>query len=143
MIEEQEMIAIEKRDLVETVVALRSKGYRLVQICATNLPDRYEINYSFDKDRRFRNLKITILPGETVPSVSLLYGNAFFYENEIHDLFGISVENIDVDYHGTLYQVRIPTPFGVKPSEPQDAVGGSGGGAPEAVPETRGEDRND
>ena len=119
MIEAQEMVTIERRDLMEMVVALRSSGYRLVQICSTTLADSYEMNYSFDKDRQFRNLRFTVPPGETVPSISLLYGNAFFYENEIHDLFGITIENMIPDYHGTLYQVRTPSPFGLKTPSPQ------------------------
>ena len=99
---------------METVASLRSSGYRLVQICSTTLADRYEMNYSFDKDRQFRNLRFTVLPGETVPSISLIYGNAFLYENEIHDLFGITIEHMTIDYHGTLYQTRIPAPFAVQ-----------------------------
>ena len=123
MIEEQEMVTIEKRDLMEMVVALRSSGHRLVQICSTTLVDSYEMNYSFDKDRQFKNLRFTIPPGETVPSISLLYGNAFFYENEIHDLFGITIENMIPDFHGTLYQVRTPAPFGLKAPSPQEKAG--------------------
>ncbi len=129
MIEQQEMVGIEKRDLVEMVASLRSSGHRLVQICATTLADRYEINYSFDKDRRFRNLKFTVLPGEAIPSISLIYGNAFLYENEIHDLFGITVEHMTTDFRGTLYMTRIPAPFAVKVPEPQE--GGSGAEAEE------------
>jgi ech hydrogenase subunit D len=127
MIEQQEMIAIEKRDLVETVASLRSSGWRLVQICPTTLAGHYEMNYSFDKDRQFRNLRFTLGPGETVPSISLIYGNAFLYENEIHDLFGIKIENITVDYHGTLYQTRMPYPFGLKREKPAGESGGAQG----------------
>jgi len=125
MIEEQEMVGIEKRDLVEMIAALRSSGHRLVQICATTLADCYEMNYSFDKERKFKNLRFTVRPGETVPSISLLYGSAFLYENEIHDLFGITIEHIVPDFHGTLYQTRIPAPFSVQPSEPKDSAGGA------------------
>jgi ech hydrogenase subunit D len=139
MIEDQEMVTIERRDLMEMVVALRSSGYRLVQICSTTLADSYEMNYSFDKDRQFKNLRFTIPPGETVPSISLLYGNAFFYENEIHDLFGITIENIIPDYHGTLYQVRTPFPFGIKTPSPQDSVDNSSAAGSEAP----GEDGNE
>jgi ech hydrogenase subunit D len=139
MIEAQEMVTIERRDLMEMVVALRSSGYRLVQICSTTLADSYEMNYSFDKDRQFKNLRFTIPPGETVPSISLLYGNAFFYENEIHDLFGIAIENMNPDYHGTLYQVRTPAPFGLKTPSPQE----SADNAPDAGRETPGEDVNE
>ncbi len=114
MIEQQEMLTIEKNNLVETVAALRSSGWRLVQICATTLSDRYEMNYSFDKDRQFRNLRFTAGQGEPVPSIGLIYGSAFLYENEIHDLFGIAIENMSIDYHGTLYQTRIAAPFSIE-----------------------------
>lgn len=123
MIEEQEMVNIEKRDLVEAVAALRSSGYRLVQICATTTADRYEMNYSFDKDHQFRNLRFTLSTGETAPSIGLIYSNAFLYENEIHDLFGIEIEHMAIDYHGTLYQTRIPAPFSVRASKPEGGVG--------------------
>jgi ech hydrogenase subunit D len=130
MIEQQEMVGIEKSDLVEMVASLRSSGYRLVQICATTLADHYEMNYSFDKDRRFKNLRFMVMPGETVPSISLIYGNAFLYENEIHDLFGIVIENMTIDFHGTLYQTRVPAPFSVKVSEPGEEAGGAVAGVP-------------
>jgi len=117
MIEEQEMVGIEKRDLVEKVASLRSSGYRLVQICSTTMADRYEMNYSFDKDLKFKNLRFTVLPGEAVPSIGLIYGNAFLYENEIHDLFGITIEHMTTDFHGTLYKTRIPAPFAVQGPE--------------------------
>ena len=122
MIEKQEMVGIEKRDLVEMIASLRSSGYRLVQICATTLADCYEMNYSFDKDRQFKNLRFTVRPGETVPSISLIYGSAFLYENEIHDLFGITIEHMVIDYHGTLYQTRIPAPFALQASQPPKSV---------------------
>ncbi len=123
MIEKQDMLSIEKRDLMEMTASLRSSGYRLVQICPSTLADRYEMNYSFDKDLKFKNLRFTVLPGETIPSISLIYGNAFLYENEIHDLFGILIEHIAIDFHGTLYQTRVPAPFGVKTAEPQEGAG--------------------
>jgi ech hydrogenase subunit D len=138
MIEKQEMVGIEKRDLVEMVASLRSSGYRLVQICAATRVDHYEMNYSFDKDRQFRNLRFTVRPEEAVPSISLMYGNAFLYENEIHDLFGIQIEHMVIDYKGTLYQTRIPAPFRVQASQPQEGVG-----SPAAVGhETPKEDHN-
>lgn len=124
MIEEQEMVAIEKRDLLETVASLRSSGYRLVQICSTSLADRYEMNYSFDKDRHFKNLRFTVEQGDAVPSIGRIYGGAFLFENEIHDLFGIEIENMVNDFHGTLYKTRIPAPFGLKsPGTPEGASG--------------------
>jgi ech hydrogenase subunit D len=126
MIEQQEMVNIEKRDLMEKVAALRSSGYRLVQICATTLADRYEMNYSFDRDLQFKNLRFTVTPGETVPSVSLIYGSAFLYENEIHDLFGIEIEHISIDYQGSFYKTRIPAPFALQPAPPPGGAAENG-----------------
>ncbi len=125
--EEQEMIDISKGELIERVARLRSSGYRLVQICPTTQADGYEMNYSFDLDLRFINLRFTVVPGETLPSISLLYWNAFLYENEIHDLFGIPITNIAIDYRGTLYRTRVPSPFALpeKPAGQED-----GGGQP-------------
>jgi ech hydrogenase subunit D len=43
----------------------------------------------------------------------VIYPNAFLYENEIHDLFGVSIKDIALDYHGTLYRTSIKTPFSI------------------------------
>ena len=121
MSEPQEIIPIEKANLVGIVAQLFAEGYRLVQVGCTTLPSTYELNYSFDKDYKFKNLRIAVIPDEEVPSITAIYPNAFLYENEIHDLFGVTVKNIAIDYHGTLYRTAIKTPFSignVKVSEP-------------------------
>ena len=114
MSEPQENTPIGKNDLVGMVAQLFAEGYRLVQIGCTTLPSAYELNYSFDKDYRFKNLRVTAAPGEEVPSISVIYPNAFLYENEIHDLFGVVIKNINIDYRGTLYRTAIKTPFSVE-----------------------------
>jgi ech hydrogenase subunit D len=113
MSEPQEIMPTGKNDLVGMVAQLFAEGYRLVQIGCTTLPSAYEVNYSFDKDYRFKNLRVTVAPGEEVPSISAIYPNAFLYENEIHDLFGVAIKNINIDYRGTLYRTAIKTPFSI------------------------------
>jgi ech hydrogenase subunit D len=136
MSEAQELITLDKSDLVGMVAQLFGEGYRLVQIGCSTLTAGYELNYSFDKDYRFKNLRVTVVPDEEVPSVSVIYPNAFLYENEIHDLFGVPIKNITIDYKGTLYRTAIKTPFSVEnvklpeppkqkaetPSQPADKV---------------------
>ena len=112
--EPQQIIPTEKSDLVGAVAQLLAEGYRLVQIGCSTLESAYELNYSFDKEYRFKNLRITVTPGEEVPSISAVYPNAFLYENEIHDLFGIIIRNINIDYRGTLYRTAVKTPFSVE-----------------------------
>jgi ech hydrogenase subunit D len=114
MSEPQENTPIGKSDLVGMVAQFFAEGYRLVQIGCSTLPSAYELNYSFDKDYRFKNLRVTAAPGEEVPSISVIYPNAFLYENEIHDLFGVVIKNINIDYRGTLYRTAIKVPFSVE-----------------------------
>jgi ech hydrogenase subunit D len=128
MSEPQEIEAVEKCDLVGIVAELFSEGYRLVQIGCSTLPSAYELTYSFDREYRFRNLRITVTPEESVPSISVIYPGAFLYENEIHDLFGVAITHIAVDYRGTLYRTALGTPFSVdnvklpEPPKPKAAV---------------------
>lgn len=114
MIEPQEILPTGKSELMGIVAELFAEGYRLVQIGCSTLEGAYELNYSFDRDYRFRNFRITVSPEEEIPSISAIYSNAFLYENEIHDLFGVVVRNINIDYGGTLYRTAIGTPFSVK-----------------------------
>jgi ech hydrogenase subunit D len=113
MIEQQDIILVDIQALTGRVKELFDTGYRLVQIGATKTTDAIEINYSFDKDYKFVNLRIVVpSAGTVVPSVSGIYWNAFFYENEIHDLFGVTIEGIAVDYKGKFYRIAVKTPFG-------------------------------
>ncbi len=111
-IEEQTTTLIDVGKLIGRVEQFKSGGYRLVQINATKVGDLYEINYSFDKDYKFENIRITIPIEMEVPSISGMYWGAFVYENEMHDLFGIQVKGINIDYKGNLIKTTIRYPFG-------------------------------
>ncbi|MEN6616518.1 MAG: NADH-quinone oxidoreductase subunit C [Syntrophorhabdus sp.] len=112
--ETQEIILLEKEQLMGFVARFFAEGYRLVQIGCSTLKDAYELNYSFDRDYRFTNLRVCVGPKEEVPSISMVYENAFLYENEIHDLFGVPITNISIDYGGTLYRTALKNPFSVE-----------------------------
>jgi ech hydrogenase subunit D len=91
---------------------------RLVQIGCTKIgDDRYEINYSFDENLKFSNLRVVVTAAaDRVPSISDIYWNAFFYENEVHDLFGITIDGMAVDYHGKFYRIGVKYPFAAPPA---------------------------
>lgn len=114
MTEPQEIIPIDKSDLVGLAAELFAEGYRLVQIGCSTLAGGYELTWSFDRAYHLRNLRITVTPGETVPSISVIYPGAFLYENEIHDLFGVEITHIAIDYKGTLYRTALGTPFSIE-----------------------------
>lgn len=121
MIEEQNITPVQPDELVEKVTAMKNDGYRLVQIGCAKIGETFETNYTFDKDYHFEDLKVTVPCADaTLPSVSAVYWAAFLYENEIHDLFGINVQNIALDYKGTFYRTTVATPFAVSAPEAKE-----------------------
>ncbi len=114
MAQQQQIIDITSAELLDKVSAMKAQGQRLVQICCSKLPDRLEVQYSFDKDFVLVSFRLTMadvaLP---VPSVSGIFGNAFHYENEIHDLYGVKIEGISIDFKGNFYRTAVKTPFNV------------------------------
>ena len=56
--------------------------------------------------------------GPSVPSLGELYPGAFMFENEMHDLFGIEVSGMTLDYRGGFYHLHIPNPMAETPEKP-------------------------
>jgi ech hydrogenase subunit D len=108
----QTIIDITIPDLLEKVREFQAKGWRLVQICCSRLPDKLEMQYSFDLDYQFTSLRLTLLNTEApVPSVSGIFLPAFLYENEIHDLYGVKIDGMAIDFKGKFYQKTMVSPF--------------------------------
>lgn len=108
-----ETVEASPENLLEKVTELKAGGYRLVQICSTRLKkeEEYELTYSFSVEYDLLNLRFTVGDGVKLPSISHIFPSAYFYENEIHDLFGVPVEFMTVDYKGTLYRTAEQAPF--------------------------------
>jgi ech hydrogenase subunit D len=107
---------VEVDRIIPEVENLKKEGYRLVQMhCMRTkeevMPNGLEINYTFDKDYNLETLRVIIGQGQEIPSISAIYPGAFLYENEMHDLFGVKVNEMSIDYKGRLYQTAVPTPF--------------------------------
>ena len=108
----QTIIDIGIPDLLARVGEFQAKGWRLVQICCSRLPDKLEMQYSFDLDYQFMSLRLVLpLTGAVLPSVSGTYLPAFLYENEIHDLYGVKIDGMAIDFKGTFYQKSMVSPF--------------------------------
>ena len=71
----------------------------------------YEILYTFGMGLRMENLKVTIPQDTEISSITSVYPCAFLYENEMHDLFGVTIKMINLDYRGYLYRTAEKTPF--------------------------------
>lgn len=101
--------------LLEAVNAQRAAGSRLVQICCSRL-QHFEILYSFSRPHTIEHLRICIPDSRVaLPSISSIYGGSFAYENEIHDLYGITFTGMNVDYQGHFFRTAIPAPMAVPP----------------------------
>ncbi len=109
--EQQKITAIDTQSLVPEAMKLKTQGYRLVQICATKAGEEYELTYSFGKEYEFACLRCTVPQDGEITSISHIFAPAFLYENEIHDLFGIQVNLLTLDYEGNLYRLEKKTPF--------------------------------
>ena len=120
-VEEQRQITVDKQSLLETVSRMQKDGQRLVQICCT-AKENFELTYTFDKDYKATNLRLIVPAGDpTVPSISDIYFCAFTYENELHDLFGLAMTGLKLDFKGTFYKLAIKTPFAPQPQQPPQA----------------------
>jgi len=115
VIERQPVEEIPVAALLERVQAMKAGGWRLVQICCTRLVADQEVSYSFDREGELSTLRVRVpIRDPELPSLSSFYGGAFLYENEMHDLFGLTIHGMTVDYRGHLFTTRVPTPFVTK-----------------------------
>lgn len=87
-------------------------GWRYVQILAVNKEDGVDLVYSYMKDGYLDNMVVHDVPrGAHVPSISDVFLEAFVCENEIHDLFGVSIDGIAIDFLGNFYQLSTEKPM--------------------------------
>ena len=106
-----EVRPVEKQNVLNEATRLHGEGYRLTQMCSTKIEDGYEMIYTFGKGYDLLHLRFTIAAGDKMESISHIFPAAFFYENEIHDLFGVPVEFMTIDYHGGLYRTAEKPPL--------------------------------
>jgi ech hydrogenase subunit D len=120
MMAAQAIAPIEIGDVVAKAAQAKKDGLRLVQIGCTKIGDDFEIIYTYDKDYKLLNYRITVKADVTIPSISGVYFGAFVYENEIHDLYGLAVSGINIDFKGTFYKTAIKHPFSVTITKEDD-----------------------
>lgn len=97
--------------LLESVKRMKEQGFRLIQMSCTH-KDTFILDYTFGKELDLFDLKIILQALIEVPSITSIFPAAFIYENEMHDLFGIHITEISIDYRGNLFKTSIKTPFG-------------------------------
>lgn len=115
-------------ELLPHVQALKGFGARFVQMHAERCVDdgSYRLVYTFinvraarehiaqDGNYAIENLMVEgIDQYQEIPSISSYYPAVFPFENEAHDLFGLAVTDMQVDFNGFFYQVSTAEPMSV------------------------------
>ena len=91
---------------------------RFVQVLCINGEEGTDLVYSYQKtaDQGYtvHNYRVHGVKPEThIPSVTKFYLVAFPFENEAHDLFGVQVDDIAIDFKGGFYKVAMDKPMTV------------------------------
>lgn len=115
-------------ELLSHVQALKGAGARFVQMHAErNVDDgSYRLVYTFinvraaqeriaqDGSYAIENLVVEgIDQCQEIPSISSYYPAVFPFENEAHDLFGLAITDMQVDFNGFFYQISTAEPMSV------------------------------
>lgn len=115
-------------ELLSHVQALKGVGARFVQMHAErNVDDgTYRLVYTFinvraaqehivqDGNYAIENLVVEgIDQYQEIPSISSYYPAVFPFENEAHDLFGLAITDMQIDFKGFFYQVSTAEPMSV------------------------------
>lgn len=115
-------------ELLPHVQALKGFGARFVQMHAERCVDdgSYRLVYTFinvraarehiaqDGNYAIENLMVEgIDQYQEIPSISSYYPAVFSFENEAHDLFGLAITDMQVDFNGFFYQVSTAEPMSV------------------------------
>jgi ech hydrogenase subunit D len=107
----QIFIDITYEELRGKVGEYNAGGWRFVNICGNTVTGGVELIYSFSKSLPLENLRFVIDNDTEISSISDCFPNAFLFENETHDLFGVRFSNISIDFGGEFYTVAVPTPM--------------------------------
>ena len=115
-------------ELLPHVQALKGVGARFVQMHAERNVDNgtYRLLYTFinvraaqehvarDGSYAIENLVVEGIDRyQEIPSISSYYPAVFPFENEVHDLFGLAITDMQVDFKGFFYQVSTAEPMSV------------------------------
>lgn len=107
-----EFIPLTVEGLPALAAEKKAEGWRFVQLLAVNTDDGIDLIYSFMKDSLLVNYEIKgVQKGTVVPSITDQFLAAFVFENETHDLFGVDIKGIAIDFGGNFYAVSQKEPM--------------------------------
>ena len=119
---EHKFIDFTLEDITRVKEEKLADGWRAVQVLCTNCDDGIEILYSYTKGNVMENYIVHgVTKEDTVPSITDAFIGMFPFENEAHDLFGVNVEGIAIDFGGKFYDLAQPEPMTIISAEKKAA----------------------
>jgi ech hydrogenase subunit D len=88
--------------LLSQVSMKQQQGCRFVTMTCLCAGDGHDVLYHFDKDYQLSSLRLHVAAGQDVPSITGLFLAAVLAENEIKDMFGLSIQGLAIDFKGRL-----------------------------------------
>ncbi len=96
----------------DLALSRKADGWRYVQTLAVNKDDGVDLVYAFMKNGALVNSVVSDVPRTAeVPSITDAFLAAFVFENEIHDLFGVNITGMAIDFEGNFYRVSEEHPM--------------------------------
>ncbi len=93
---------------------MQNEGARFVQVLAVNTEAGIDVQYTFMLNGCLNNFTVKGVRKEMpIPSITNRFIAAFVFENEIHDLFGLDIRNIAIDFKGHFYATAVKEPMTV------------------------------
>ena len=104
---QSEFIPLTIEGLPALAAEKKAEGARFVQMLCVNTEEGIDLVYGVLTNHEIKGVK----KGTTVPSVTDQFLAAFVFENEAHDLFGVDIEGIAIDFGGNFYALAQKEPM--------------------------------
>ncbi len=109
---ESTFVPLSVEELPALAASRKAEGWRFVQMLCVNTEFGIDMIYTFMKDAKLVNHEIKgVKKGTVVPSITGEFLEAFVFENEGHDLFGVDIKDIAIDFGGNFYALSQKEPM--------------------------------
>lgn len=89
-----------------------AEGWRAVQTHCVNAEEGIDITYTFEREGIYENFRIRgVQKTDEVPSLQDMFLGLFPFENEAHDLFGVNMTGMVLDFQGAFYDLAMKEPM--------------------------------
>lgn len=111
---EQHFQDIQLSELRTLAERRNAEGWRAVQTHCVNTENGIDITYTFEREGVYENFRICgVQKTDEVPSLQDMFLGLFPFENEAHDLFGVNMTGMVLDFKGAFYDVSVKEPMTV------------------------------